>query len=87
MSIFGFGKKNVSRREMQQVKTYANFSKRDRKNLDIIFRGDLNEEGRQKGIDEKELKKGITWMRDNMSKHSLTKKEIDDFERRAHKKL
>jgi hypothetical protein len=88
MGLFDSYKKRVSKREMRKVKSYSGLSKLDRKNIDKIFRGDMDETtSRQKGIDEKELKRGIEWMRKNMSKHSLSEEDIKKFEERAYKKL
>ena len=52
--------------------------KRERADVEQLFRGDLYELGKEKGIDRSEAEAGIQWLRDNADKHSL---EDDDINR------
>jgi len=83
--------RKVSNKELRQATTSLRakgFSRSDTANVKKIFRGDL-EEGTSltRGIDPKELKRGVKWMRGNMSKHTLSKKQIDKLEESLQKKL
>ena len=56
--------------------------------LSMIFRADLDEpESEQQGIDEKELERGIEWMRENKSVHRISDSKIDIFEEEAKKEF
>jgi len=48
--------------------------------IETIFRGDMDEPGDQKGIDRKELAKGIEWMKENKSQHGLSDEQISTVE-------
>ena len=85
MGFFGSTKKTVSKSEFK-----LNIRSRLRsKNLtaievdvvSMIFRADLDEpEELQKGIDEKELERGIAWMREHKKIHKLSDSNIDSVE-------
>ena len=47
----------------------------------------MKEDGAQRGIDRNELKKGIDWMKKNLSSHRIPRKKIDILEEELIKKL
>lgn len=83
-------KPRVSKLEFQKVRNalaYHNFTELQRDKVEQIFRGDLDEEADFAGVDEKELEKGITWMRENKSKHNFSDSQIDLIESEMKKYL
>jgi hypothetical protein len=88
--FFGSSKKNVSIGEFQKVIStlYSRgFSQRERDEVLKIFRGDLYESGSEVGIDEKELERGLDFMRSNMRSHGLSSGKIDILEEVLRTKL
>ncbi|TSC80087.1 MAG: hypothetical protein G01um101429_291 [Parcubacteria group bacterium Gr01-1014_29] len=81
----------VSRREFQKSATNLRakgLSSSDIANMKKIFRGDLDEgTALTRGIDPKELDRGVKWMRENMSKHTLSKNQVNKLEENLRKKL
>lgn len=76
------GPKKVSQREMEDVqKKLHDLDDRERADVEKLFRGDLYELGKEKGIDANEAKAGIDWLRENPEKHSLEDDDIDKVER------
>lgn len=89
MGLFSSNRK-VSRREFQQSASalrHKGLSKSDIDNMKKVFHGSLQEKGRHLGIDRHELESGSKWMRENTSKHTLSKKQIDAMEKQLKKKL
>jgi|AntAceMinimDraft_17_1070374.scaffolds.fasta_scaffold04753_5 Ca2+-binding EF-hand superfamily protein len=89
MSLFGY-EPNISEKEFMQVRAdlrQKRFTPREIKEVEKIFRGDMKEDGAQRGIDRNELKKGIDWMKKNLSSHRIPRKKIDILEEELIKKL
>ena len=81
----------ISKKEFKQSATSLRtqgLSSSDITNMKKIFRGDLDEgTALTRGIDKSELERGVQWMRENMSKHTLSKNQIDKMEESLRKKL
>ncbi|MFC1751589.1 hypothetical protein ACFLY5_00385 [Patescibacteria group bacterium] len=83
-------KPNVSKNEFRKVRSALaskGYSKTERNDLEAVFRGDLAETGFQSGITSDELKKGVKWLKENKSKHSLSDNEIAEAERLLKERL
>lgn len=80
----------VSKLEFQKVRNalaYHNFTELQRDRVEEIFRGDQEEESDFAGVDERELERGIVWMRENKSKHGFSDAQIDLIESEMKKYL
>ena len=81
---------NVSKNEFGDVRSVLagkGFSKAERDDLHMVFRGDLAESGAHSGITKDELGKGVKWLKANKSKHSLSDAQIAEAERIMKEKL
>ncbi len=65
-----------------------NFTEREVKQIEEIFRGDMDEKRfLDKGIDTEELVKGLQWMRKNLNVHHISPQKIDILEVEMMKKI
>jgi len=81
--FFGSSRKNVSKREFQEVIStlYRNgFGQRARDEVRLIFMGDLDESDSQAGIDTIELERRMSQLRSRELRHNLTAKQLDTLE-------
>jgi len=81
---------NISKNEFSDSRSTLagkGFSKTERDQLGMVFRGDLAETGRHSGITKDELNKGVKWLKENKSKHSLSDAKIAEAERILKNKL
>lgn len=79
MGFFGADTpKRVTRDEWEEIRhnVYDKLDERERDELEKFFRADLHEPGIEAGISVAEFEAGMTWLRENMSKHEL---EDDDL--------
>jgi len=90
MGFFGGGKK-VSKGEFKKVRSdlaSKGFTKRERNLVEAVFKGSLDErQASEKGIDSKELEKGVSYLRTNKTKFGLHSDKIDRIERSLKKHL
>lgn len=80
----------ITKREFQLLKSalHSNgFRRDDINNVIKIFWGDMEEEGVYHGIDQKEVARGIKWLRENMSKHTLSEDQVNILEEKMKKYL
>lgn len=84
MGLFGSNRKYVSSEEFRKALIRLDndgFSDSEIDDITMIFRGDMEmSDDFARGIDMKELERGISWMRKNKSKHSLEEKKITKLE-------
>jgi len=85
MGLFGNYKKNISKREffkeVRPVLASKDFTKDERDYIEGIFHGDIEEStDYERGIDDKELERGLRFIREHMDAHTLTKEQIDILE-------
>ena len=74
--------KRVTKAEMDEIMNRLHdLDERERHDVEMLFRGDLEEEGMQSGISREEFDRAVTWLRENMSKHSLEENDIEKLER------
>lgn len=89
MSLFGY-KPNISKREFREICAdlrNEGLNIRQIKEIEQTFLGDLNEKGVQKGIDKKELKERISWMRKNKKFLRIPEDKIDILEKKLKEEL
>ena len=81
----------ISKKEFQRSATNLRakgLSASDIANMKKIFRGDMDEgTPLTRGINKKELDKGVKWMREHIGQHTLSKSQIDKMEESLRKKL
>ncbi|PIR70084.1 MAG: hypothetical protein COU46_03370 [Candidatus Niyogibacteria bacterium CG10_big_fil_rev_8_21_14_0_10_42_19] len=90
MGIFFKDKPKVNREEFKKVRQhlrYEGFHDNDIKDIEKIYHGDIEEGGPDHGIDKKELDRGIKWLKEHKSKHSLSENQIKILEEELKKKL
>jgi hypothetical protein len=94
MSLFNFSsstKPKVTKKELKraayQLDVHQGFSKKDVTDMRKVLSGHMNELGSQRGLDKKEIDASLKWMRNNMSKHSLSRKQVDKMEKELRKRL
>lgn len=85
MGFFGSDKKRITESEFKELrsKLYNKLDMYELADLEQTFFGALHEKGREAGIDQTEFDEGISWLRDNMKKHSLEESDIDLVEEYA----
>jgi hypothetical protein len=89
MSLFSY-KPNVSKKEFRKVCAdlrKEGFNLRQIKEVEQTFLGDIKEKGSQRGIDEKEIEKGIGWMKENKDFLRIEEEKIDFLEKRMREEL
>ncbi len=89
MGIFDY-KPHVSKRGFKYSSINLRkkgFSWREIKEVEQVFRGDIDEKGAQIGIDRDEFKKGVNWMRRNITIHKIPQKKIDIIEEELGKRI
>lgn len=58
-----------------------NFTHKEIEFVEGFFHGDMNEDvSREKGVDAKELERGIVWLRTHPREHSLSSEQINILE-------
>jgi len=81
----------VSEREFKRIRSNLRrmgLSRDHVSEVDKIFHGDLSDRnGGYRGIDEREIERGIEWMRENKSSHNLSDSHIDTIEEELTKNL
>ena len=81
----------VSQREFKRIRSNlrrAGLSRDRVSEVDKIFHGDLSDsDGGYRGIDKREIERGIKWMRDNKGSHNLSDTHIDTIEEELTKYL
>ncbi|MBU1091359.1 hypothetical protein KKA27_00625 [Patescibacteria group bacterium] len=91
MGLFSSYKRNISRIEFSEacsVLYSTGFSETNVNDVHKVFRGDLDESlDSEKGIDAGEIERGIKWLGENKSKHSLSSGQIETLESVLRKKL
>lgn len=89
--LFGSSKPKISSVEFQKVLSSlssSGFSREDLDNVKKIFLGDMERgSSYERGVDAKEIAERIAWLRQNMSKHTLSPHQIDTLEETLKKHL
>lgn len=86
--LFGSAPQRITEREFKRaINEVASLDEHEEEQVWLIFSGDLDEEGRYRGIDETELEKRIAWMRENQDKHRLDNEEISALEAELREEL
>ncbi|GMQ95431.1 MAG: hypothetical protein BMS9Abin13_545 [Patescibacteria group bacterium] len=84
MGFFGSSRKYIGPEEFRKAKASLRargFNDSEINDSTMVFRGDMEASSdTARGIDAKELKEGISWMRKNKSKHSLEESKINILE-------
>ena len=80
--IFGQPKKRVTEREFEEIRhtLQHELDQREWTQVEMLFHGALHEHGLQKGIDKAEFKAGLTWLKENKNRHSLSDSELTALE-------
>ena len=55
--------------------------------VEMLFRGDLQEEGDMSGISKKELEAGLLWLENNKAKHTFSPQKLAIIEEELRKLL
>ena len=90
MGLFGPSRpKRVTAQEFKRIKSalYRKLDQKEWADVEQLFNGDLNEEGRYAGIDRAEAQRGLAWLRENKKKHHLEDGDIDLLEAELEKHL
>ena len=91
MGFFSDSKPKITETEFKKIRAHlynTGFSSEQLDKIESIFRGDLYEDkDSDKGIDEKELERAITWMRENMHVHNISEEKINILEEEMKKAL
>lgn len=78
-------KKKISKTEFEELRGHLasnDFTHEEIEKVAGIFNADLNEEREEDmGIDEKEIKVGLDWMRSHLDSHRISARKIDILER------
>lgn len=85
-----FSKPQVSPREMRGVKWHLKdqgFSRNDMKNVKNVLSGYMGNSDWSKGVDKNEAGRAIKYLRENMSKHTLSKDQVDTLEKTLNKEI
>ena len=89
--FFNDAPKRVSKEEFKKVRAALaseGMQKIEIDKVEEIFLGDIYETtDSQKGVDRKELEARIKWMRENMSKHRLSEKDVSLVEEKMSRYL
>ncbi|MDD4804198.1 MAG: hypothetical protein PHN69_03410 [Candidatus Pacebacteria bacterium] len=89
--FFNDPKPRITETEFKKVRSrlYSKgFTTEQLDKIESIFRGDMYEDkDSDKGIDEKELERALTWMRDNTSTHNISEQKITVLEEEMRKAL
>lgn len=79
MGLFGSSAlKRVTKEEWEEIRLslYGKLDDKEKNELEKFFRADLNESGDEYGISKAEFDSGMSWLRQNKSKHEF---EDDDL--------
>lgn len=91
MGFFSDSKQKISETEFKKIRAHlynTGFSSEQLDKIEGIFHGDMYEDkDSDKGIDEKELERAITWMRENMTVHDISEQKINTLEEEMKKFL
>jgi hypothetical protein len=91
MGFFSDSKPKISETEFKKIRAHLynkDFSSEQLDKIEGIFRGDLYEDkSSDKGIDNNELEKAISWMRENMHVHNISEEKINTLEEEMKKAL
>ena len=89
--FFDDSKPRITEEEFKKIRAHlynVGFSSDQLDKIEGIFRGDMYEDNESdNGIDEKELKRAILWMKDNMSVHNISEQKINTLEEEMKKAL
>ncbi len=83
MGFFGNNKKRVIKSEMKEIMNnlYSKLDKRERDEVEKLFRADLMESGNESGISREEFDNTIKWLEENKRKHVLEDSDIENIKK------
>jgi len=84
MSIFGNDlPKRVTQREWSEIRSriYSKLDKQELEQLEMVFRADMEESGKEAGISQVEYDNAMAWLRTNPKKHDLEESDLRLVER------
>lgn len=91
MSIFGGSKPKVTKREFRETRGSlrgAGFTSEQIRKVENIFHGSMDESSTQeKGIDSKEIEKGIEYIKKNKSSLGFSDNRIKKLEEQLRRRL
>jgi hypothetical protein len=82
MSLFSTPRKRVTKEEFRDIinRLASKLDQQERVDIEHTFYASLYESGTSSGISAEEATLGLTWLRDNIGKHSLEAEDIDALE-------
>lgn len=84
MSLFGSNlPKRVTKDEWSKIRSnlYGKLDERELGQLEMLFRGDLDEPGQESGITQAEYDAAMLWLRENPKKHDLEPADLELVEK------
>ena len=80
--FFNQPKRRITELELKKIKQtlHDTLDANEWTEVEMLFRGDLDEPGTERGIDKKECEKGLTWLKQNRSRHHLGDEELKSLE-------
>ncbi|MEM9336341.1 MAG: hypothetical protein AAGA35_00595 [Patescibacteria group bacterium] len=78
--LLGFNQKpkRVTKSEMREIR--SKLYPEELNDVEMLFRADLFEEGKEEGVSQAEFERGLAWLKENKEKHSLEDSDIEAVE-------